>query len=155
MTDREKLVNLMSDMTMEITGWGDEIFYLLNPEKLADHLIDNGVTVWSCTKSEENGLYDKYLVYKIDGTPVTDRCFVLKPDKDIAARMALLTYAEYTCDEQLRNDIHQWLGLMLEQTKRKPDCKSCEHSYWHDPECSACNETNGFKYYTPMEAQHK
>lgn len=104
---------------------------------------------------DTEGLYGKYTVTKADGTPVTDRCFVLKPDKDIAARMALLTYAEYTCDEQLRNDIHQWLGLMLEQTKRNPDCKSCEHSYWHDPECSACNETNGFKYYAPREAQQK
>lgn len=26
-------------------------------------------------------------------------------------------------------------------------CNTCEHSYWHDPECSACNEKNGFKYY--------
>lgn len=26
-------------------------------------------------------------------------------------------------------------------------CDICEHRYWHDPECSACNESNGFKYF--------
>ena len=27
-------------------------------------------------------------------------------------------------------------------------CGTCEHRYWHDPECSDCNERNGYKYYT-------
>lgn len=45
MTDREKLVNLMRDLAREITCWGGEMLYLLNPEKLADHLIAHGVTV--------------------------------------------------------------------------------------------------------------
>lgn len=26
-------------------------------------------------------------------------------------------------------------------------CDICEHRYWHDPECSACNESNGFRYF--------
>lgn len=37
---------------------------------------------------------------------------------------------------------------------RPPDirkCGTCEHRYWHDPECNACNEGNGFKYYTAMK----
>lgn len=36
---------------------------------------------------------------------------------------------------------------LLEQVP-VPDCTKCEHRYWHDPECSACNKENGFKYYT-------
>ena len=37
---------------------------------------------------------------------------------------------------------------------RPPDirkCGTCEHRYWHDPECNACNDGNGFKYYTAMK----
>lgn len=45
MDDREKLVNLMWDKAREIAEWGGEILYLVSPEKLADHLIANGVTM--------------------------------------------------------------------------------------------------------------
>lgn len=30
-------------------------------------------------------------------------------------------------------------------------CDICEHRYWHDPECSACNESNGFRYFVKRE----
>lgn len=54
MTDREKLVNLMRDLAREITCLGGETLYLLNPEKLADHLLTNGVTVqnWRDAKTD-------------------------------------------------------------------------------------------------------
>ena len=56
------------------------------------------------------GLYAKYIITKADGTPVNDRCFVLKPDKDPAAAKALQAYAAATDDEQLRNNLYAWVG---------------------------------------------
>lgn len=56
------------------------------------------------------GLYGKYIITKADGTPVNDRCFILKPDKDPVAVKALQTYAAATDDEQLRNDLYDWVG---------------------------------------------
>jgi len=57
----------------------------------------------------KQGLYIKYDVFKVkDGTPVNN-CFVLRPDKDRAARAALQAYAETTENEALRNDICEWL----------------------------------------------
>jgi len=60
--------------------------------------------------SETKGLYAKYIITKADGTPVNDRCFILKPDKDPAAAKALQAYAAATDDEQLRNDLYAWVG---------------------------------------------
>lgn len=51
-----------------------------------------------------NGLYRKYVVRRTDGKPV-DFCFVLEPEKDPAARIALRVYAEATPNEQLRKDL--------------------------------------------------
>lgn len=60
-------------------------------------------------QSKEPGLYIKYNVFKVeDGTPVYN-CFVLRPDKDPAARAALRAYAEAAENEALRNDIREWL----------------------------------------------
>lgn len=55
------------------------------------------------------GLYSKYTVINNQtGLEVSD-CFVLKPTKDEAARLALLYYAEICGNEDLRNDIKAWL----------------------------------------------
>lgn len=56
-----------------------------------------------------NGLKLKYNVTKVkDGSPVYD-CFVLRPDKDPAARAALRAYADATTNDELRNDIREWV----------------------------------------------
>ena len=56
------------------------------------------------------GLYSKYTVTNnLTGLEVYD-CFVLKPTKDEAARLALLYYAEICGDELLANDIKLWLN---------------------------------------------
>lgn len=57
------------------------------------------------------GLYSKYTVINNQtGLEVSD-CFVLKPTKDEAAKLALLYYAEICGNEDLRNDIKAWLDL--------------------------------------------
>ena len=60
-------------------------------------------------RDDEPGLYAKYNVFKVkDGTSVYN-CFVLRPDKDPAARVALRAYAEETENEALRKDLCEWL----------------------------------------------
>ena len=56
------------------------------------------------------GLYGKYIITKTDGTPVNDRCFILKPAKDPMAVIALQAYASATDNEQLKNDLYAWVG---------------------------------------------
>lgn len=63
-----------------------------------------------CSTEDAKGLYGKYRIFRANGTPVKDRCFVLKPDKDPAAVKALKTYAAATDDEQLRNNLYDWVG---------------------------------------------
>lgn len=55
----------------------------------------------------ERGLYDKYEVYK-DGKRVED-CFVLEPESDHAARLALIQYMSATDDQRLKYDLWDWL----------------------------------------------
>ena len=60
----------------------------------------------------ERGLYDKYLVFYQNCEEVTGFHFVLAPEKDLAAREALVTYAVCTDNEALREDL---LDLMAER----------------------------------------
>lgn len=56
-----------------------------------------------------DGLKVKYNVTKVeDGSRVCD-CFVLRPQKDIAARKALLAYADATDNKKLKDDIEIWI----------------------------------------------
>lgn len=59
------------------------------------------------SEADQSGLYEKYDVRK-DGEPVED-CFVLEPEDDPAARVALSAYAGHTDDEDLRSDLNGWL----------------------------------------------
>jgi len=60
-------------------------------------------------KDNRTELYCKYNVYKIDdGMPVKD-CFVLRPDRDPAARAALAAYAIATTNKALAKDLMDWL----------------------------------------------
>jgi hypothetical protein len=55
------------------------------------------------------GLYNKYTVInKETGEETTDRLFILKPDKDPAARAALKAYAAATDNEKLAKDLIHW-----------------------------------------------
>lgn len=55
-----------------------------------------------------DGLYPKYEVRKADTGEVVTDCFVLRPDRDPAARSALVTYARVTEDEALARDLRRW-----------------------------------------------
>jgi len=55
----------------------------------------------------ERGLYEKYSVQK-NGEPVED-CFVLEPEDDAAARVALKAYAVATEDDDLAADLFDWI----------------------------------------------
>ena len=62
------------------------------------------------------GLYGKYEVRK-DGTPV-ESCFVLEPESDPAAREALLRYAEATDNEELADDLREWIAEISTESER-------------------------------------
>ena len=79
------------------------------------------------------GLYKKYNVtYAANGIPVFGKHFVLRPNNDPAAREALKTYAEKTPNEQLREDIFEWLHE-IENNK----CSDCG-AYSPDGVCWYC-----------------
>ena len=60
-------------------------------------------------ESDYEGLKVKYRVYKAkDNTPV-ENCFVLRPEKDLAAVAALTAYAHATDNKQLAEDILNWI----------------------------------------------
>lgn len=65
------------------------------------------------------GLSTKYLVVHGDGEPLSPsrvkgypECFVLRPDRDRAARMALHTYACATPNRVLAADLLEWLNAL-------------------------------------------
>lgn len=56
-------------------------------------------------------LYNKYqIINRETGTEADGQYFVLKPEKDSAARAALLAYASITNNEELAMDITKWLS---------------------------------------------
>lgn len=58
----------------------------------------------------KKGLYNKYhILHRESGAEVDGACFVLRPDKDAAARSAMLRYAEATGNLELMADIWNWI----------------------------------------------
>jgi hypothetical protein len=55
------------------------------------------------------GLIKKYNVFKADDNSAVDDCFVLRPDKDPTAAIALRAYADATENQELALDILRWL----------------------------------------------
>ena len=67
--------------------------------------------VLPCKKeSDYAGLKVKYVVVKTDTGELVENCFVLRPDKDPAARLALEAYAQATDNQVLASDITEWIG---------------------------------------------
>jgi hypothetical protein len=113
MTDKQKLIDILMDALPEGNPWEGHV------RDLVDHLIANGVTMQDKGKPLEsflhpvdayNGLKEKYLVFKADTGEKVENCFVLRPDKDSTAVVALRTYAESTDNDTLANDIYNWIG---------------------------------------------
>lgn len=62
-----------------------------------------------------NGIYEKFIVIKrVDGTTITD-CFVLVPEKDPAAVVAMQAYAAATENKRLADDLHKWVGKPMQK----------------------------------------
>lgn len=78
---------------------------------------------------QERGVYMKYQIHKADGSPCDPDAtyFVLRLDKDPAARAAMLVYAEETDNEELANDI---LGCLEDLAPPHCNCReaNCSHA---------------------------
>lgn len=68
------------------------------------------VTLPTLYESDYTGLEVKYRVFKARNNEPVEGCFVLRPDKDPAARAALRAYMESTDNLVLKNDLNKWLG---------------------------------------------
>ncbi len=76
------------------------------------------IVVPASEPEERDGLKIKYNVFKVEnGEPVFD-CFVLRPDRDPAARAALRAYAAATQNADLAADLLAW-AERLEQEAAK------------------------------------
>lgn len=59
-----------------------------------------------------NGLRRKYIVFKSDTGKPVENCFVLRPDRDRAARDALRAYIVSTDNLDLARDLDDWLNAL-------------------------------------------
>lgn len=66
----------------------------------------------------DRGLYQKYIVIKKDGTEIKSQVFVLSPESDDAALLALATYAGTTENQHLTEDLRSWIKTILEGRQR-------------------------------------
>ena len=105
--------------------------YLCDPEKATTcektHCVHNKDTrdsfcdqttypEWAKTDKHGNpiiapreGLRHKYNVFKAETGEPVENCFVLRPDRDLAARKALYTYLLSINNIDLADDLHDWL----------------------------------------------
>lgn len=68
---------------------------------------------------DEHGLYEKYRVIKNATGEEVEGCFVLRPDRDVAALHALSEYAAHCRhDEQLQNDLRVWVSRLWDERSR-------------------------------------
>jgi len=88
------------------------------------------------------GLYSKYTLINNDTSkPVTGKYFILKPENDIAAVKALLTYAENTDNKLLSNDILDWLkNLNIEQDNKPKNCNHENLEYYNHGYHAICKD---------------
>lgn len=89
---------------------------------------------------KNKGLYDKYMVIKqVDGTTITD-CFILRPEKDPAAVVAMQAYAAATKNKRLADDLYKWVGKPLRKPLTLTQANSYQYAVWiefrHFPEAS-------------------
>lgn len=66
-------------------------------------------------KYTKYGLKVKYDVFKTKDGSKVNNCFVLRPDKDPTAIVALKAYAEATPNKELAKDIFKWINFIKTQ----------------------------------------
>ena len=86
----------------------------LTPEEvaaLAKVKADGRLVVLDTAPQDEyGGLKRKYIVFKSDTGEPVENCFVLRPEIDPAAVIALEAYAKATENKELAADILNWVG---------------------------------------------
>lgn len=82
-------------------------------EAILDHFDDcedsEASVIELAPQVDTDGLKRKYIVLKSDTGEIIDNFFVLRPDKDGAAIVALVAYANSTGNKKLANDILGWI----------------------------------------------
>ena len=71
---------------------------------------NEGIVGVSPTDDKRSGLKQKYRVYKVDDNAPVEDCFVLRPGKEPAARIAMEAYAKATENKVLAKDILAAIG---------------------------------------------
>lgn len=74
----------------------------------------------------DRGIYAKYRVISVETGKEVEGCFVLRPQKDKVARLALHTYAKYCGNSLLKKDILEWINDIDSYTCLYPYRKACE-----------------------------
>ena len=106
--------NAMMSVLNSIGGY-DRLRELAEADKEGRVIVADALTA----NDKRDGLRQKYRVYKAkDNTPVKG-CFVLRPEKDPAARIALEAYAKATDNKALSDDILAALGGIPAARKRR------------------------------------
>jgi len=95
--------------------------------------------------TEQKGLYTKYKVFKVDTGAEVGDCFVLRPDRDPVARIALRAYAGATDNPDLATDLELWLAELEAPPDTTARCYNCG-CYGRDMgdgeyECENCGNT--------------
>ena len=89
-----------------------------NTDHAIDCMVEDGIHTGALSDDQptRTGLFHKYTVY--DRTPhgrseyPLDDVFVLRPERDLAARAALATYADTTTNKELATDLWKWIAKM-------------------------------------------
>lgn len=82
--------------------------------ELAEADRDGRVIITDTTDADiaHDGLKLKYRVYKAENNAPVENCFVLRPMKDRAARIAMEAYAKATENKELSEDIFDVLKIL-------------------------------------------
>lgn len=82
--------------------------------ELAEADRDGRVIITDTTDTDiaHDGLKLKYRVYKAENNAPVENCFVLRPMKDRAARIAMEAYAKATENKELSEDIFDVLKIL-------------------------------------------
>lgn len=82
--------------------------------ELAEADRDGRVIITDTTDTDiaHGGLKLKYRVYKAENNAPVENCFVLRPTKDRAARIAMEAYAKATENKELSKDIFDVLKIL-------------------------------------------
>lgn len=87
---------------------------------------------------KSSGLYEKFIVIKkVDGTTITD-CFILIPEKDPAAVVAMQAYAAATPNKELADDLYRWVGKPMQKPLTYTELRHTQTAWLEDVDKPFC-----------------